>query len=40
MRHIRDGFIRWLAARGVPKPTIGRLFGLSRQRVYQIIHER
>jgi transposase len=37
MRTLRDRFIRWLARKGVSKPTIGKVFGLSRQRVYQII---
>jgi transposase len=37
---MRDKFICWLAARGMSKPTIARLFHVSRQRVYQIINDR
>jgi hypothetical protein len=40
MKRIRDDIIRWLVKKGVPKPTIARVFGLSRQRVYQIIAGR
>jgi DNA invertase Pin-like site-specific DNA recombinase len=40
MRNLRDRLICWLAKKGVPKPTIARLFHVSRQRVYQIINDR